>query len=83
MKELGYFMLGACCTAFLATLFVTADNLSATKNNIRKDIITVEDYMIRYDNCKKHNMQVIVAKDKANRVVDVLCTTGTEVLKSK
>ena len=83
MKELGYFMLGACCTAFLAALFVTADNLSVTKNNIRKDIITVEEYVTQYDNCKKYNMQVIVAKNKANQVVDVLCTTGTEVLKSK
>lgn len=83
MKEVGYFMLGACCTAFLAALFDTEDNLSTTKNNMRKDMITVEEYMTQYDNCKKHNMQVIVAKDKANQVVGVLCTTGTEVLKSK
>lgn len=83
MKELGYFMFGACCTAFLVSLFEIGDDLSTTKNNIRKDIITVEDYMMQYDNCKKHNMQVLVAKNKANQVVGVLCTTGTEVLKSK
>ena len=76
-------MLGACCTAFLAALFVQADDLSATKNGVRKDILSVEEYVIQYENCKKHGMQSVVAKNKDNQVVQVLCSTGAEVLKAK
>lgn len=83
MNEVGYFMLGACCTAFLAALFVQADDLSATKNGVRKDILSVEEYVIQYENCKKHGMQSVVAKNKDNQVVQVLCSTGAEVLKAK
>lgn len=84
MNEVGYFMLGACCTAFLAALFVQADDdLSATKNGVRKDILSVEEYVIQQENCKKHGMQPMVAKNKYNQVVQVLCSNGNEVLKSK
>ena len=83
MNEVGYFMLGACCTAFLAALFVQADDLSATKNGVRKDILSVDEYVIQYENCKKHGMQSVVAKNKDNQVVQVMCSTGTEVLKAK
>ncbi len=83
MNEVGYFVLGACCTAFLAALFVQADDLSATKNGVRKDILSVDEYVIQYENCKKHGMQSVVAKNKDNQVVQVLCNTGTEVLKAK
>lgn len=83
MNEVGYFMLGACCTAFLAALFVQADDLSATKNGVRKDILSVEEYVSQQESCKKHGMQSVVAKNKDNQVVQVLCSTGTEVLKAK
>lgn len=83
MNEVGYFMLGACCTAFLAALLVQADDLSATKNGVRKDILSVEEYVIQYENCKKHGMQSVVAKNKDNQLVQVLCSTGVEVLKAK
>lgn len=83
MNEVGYFMLGACCTAFLAALFVQADDLSATKNGVRKDILSVEEYVSQQENCKKHGMQSMVAKNKDNQVVQVLCSTGIEVLKAK
>lgn len=76
-------MLGACCTAFLAALFVQADDLSATKNVVRKDILSVEEYVSQQENCKKHGMQSVVAKNKDNQVVQVLCSTGDEVLKAK
>ena len=83
MNEVGYFMLGACCTAFLAALFVQVDDLSATKNGVRKDILSVEEYVIQQENCKKHGMQPMVAKNKDNQVAKVLCSTGAEVLKAK
>ena len=83
MNEVGYFMLGACCTTFLAALFVQADDLSATKNGVRKDILSVEEYVSQQENCKKHGMQPMVAKNKDNQVVQVLCSTGAEVLKAK
>lgn len=83
MNEVGYFMLGACCTAFIAASFVQADDLSATKNGVRKDILSVEEYVSQKENCKKHGMQPMVAKNKDNQVVQVLCSTGDEVLKVK
>ncbi len=83
MNEVGYFVLGACCTAFLAALFVQADDLSATKNGVRKDILSVEEYVSQQENCKKYGMQPMVAKNKDNQVAQVLCSTGDEVLKAK
>lgn len=83
MNEIGYFMLGACCTAFLAALFVQADDLSATKSGVRKDILSVDEYISQQENCKKHGMQPMVAKNKGNQVAQVLCSTGDEVLKAK
>ena len=83
MNEVGYFMFGACCTAFLAALFVQADDLSATKNGVRKDILSVEEYVSQQENCKKHGMKSVVAKNKYNQVVQVLCSIGDEVLKAK
>lgn len=83
MEKIGFFMAGACCSAFLAALLVGADKLSSTENSVRKDILSVEDYSIQYENCKKHNMQPMVVKNGNNQVVQVLCSTGSEILKAK
>ena len=83
MEKIGFFMAGACCSAFLAALLVSADKLSSTENSVRKDILSVEDYSIQYENCKKHNTQPMVVKNGNNQVVQVLCSTGSEILKAK
>ena len=83
MEKIGFFMAGACCSAFLAALLVSADKLSSTENSVRKDILSVEEYVVERGNCKKHNMQPMVVKNGNNQVVQVLCSTGSEILKAK
>ena len=82
MEKIGFFMAGA-CSAFIAALLVSADKLSSTENSVRKDILSVEEYVVEHGNCKKHNMQPMVVKNGNNQVVQVLCSTGSEILKAK
>ncbi len=79
------FMVGAgiVATAFYAAYMIAASLDYITNGGIRKDILSVDEYIIQYENCKKHGMRSVVAKNKDNQVVQVLCSTGAEVLKAK
>ena len=74
---------GIVAIAFYAAYMIAASLDYITNGGIRKDILSVDEYVIQYENCKKYGMQSVVAKNKDNQVVQVLCSTGTDVLKAK
>lgn len=54
------FMAGAgiIATAFYAAYMIAASLDYITNGGIRKDILSVDEYVIQYENCKKHGMSL-------------------------
>lgn len=74
---------GIIAIGYMTGYMIAASLDYITNGGIRKDILSVEEYVSQQENCKKHGMQSVVAKNKDNQVVQVLCSTGDEVLKAK